>query len=163
MKYLYAPLVGFIIMVLNLLAPLLVLLVLPFARWDAEPTDGYLRGDLPDWASWLSTPDERLPGGLYEPAHLALFEKYGKWVASWVWLGWRNPLFGLSFTFGKPAIDYMPEMVAMTGLWERAEDAIWQYGARLGSLKFACGYKVYRLPIGSFWAVPCFTVMNRPI
>jgi hypothetical protein len=163
MNYLFAPLIGLIIMVLNVFAPLLMLLALPFIKWDDKPTDGVVRGDLPGWLSWLSTPDERLPGGLYEPAHLALYEKWGKWVASWYWLGVRNSLFGLSSYFGKDAIGYMPEMVAMTGLWERPEDGVWQYGARLGSLKFACGYKVYKLLDGSFRAFPCFTVMNRPL
>jgi hypothetical protein len=163
MKYLMPVVVGFLIMVLNIVAPLLVLLALPFARWDAKPTEGYIRGDLPSWAYWISTPDERLPGDLGISEHRSLFEKYGMWFASWYWLGIRNPLFGLSFIFGKIAVDYMPEMVSMTGLWERAEDGIWQYGARIGSFKFACGYKVYKLPIGSFWAVPCFTVMHRPI
>jgi len=87
------PIVGFLITLLNVLVPLLVLLALPFIKWDKQASldrhgkDLTVRGDLPNWLSWLSTPDERLPGGLYEPAHKALFERYGKWVASWYWLG----------------------------------------------------------------------------
>jgi cytochrome c oxidase assembly factor CtaG len=38
MSYIYAPLIGLIIMLLNLLAPVLALLALPFIRWDDVPT-----------------------------------------------------------------------------------------------------------------------------
>jgi hypothetical protein len=69
MKYLYVPTAGLITSLLSLLAPIFVF-SMPFIRWDKElSTDrtGYItvRGDLLKWLSWLSTHDERLPGGLY--------------------------------------------------------------------------------------------------
>ena len=33
---------------------------------------------------------------------------------------------------------------------------------RLGAFKFITGYKVYKLPDGSFRAAPCLSVMHRP-
>lgn len=161
MKYLIAPLTSLLLTPVRLYAPVLMLLALPFIKWDKEPTldgsDLAIRGDLPGWLDWLSTPDERLPGGLYEPAHKALYERYGKWVASWYWLGIRNVMFGLSFKLGKPASAHFND--EPMGLVDYGD--IWQYRARLGILKLVCGYKVYTLKTG-LWAVPCFSIMSRP-
>lgn len=149
---------------LNLLCPFLVLLALPFAKWDAEfseardGTRNIIRGDLPKWLSWFSTPDERLPGGMYEPAVSKMYDRWGKWVTSWYWLGIRNALFGMAFAFGKPTTDYIPDLPL--GLWKR--DDIWRYSVKFGPIKFLCGYKVYKVLDGSFRAAPCFTLMLRP-
>jgi len=162
LKYIIPILQGIVITVLNLLCPVLVLLALPFIRWDKQASldrhgkDLTVRGDLPDWLSWLSTPDERLPGGLYEPAHRSLFDKYGKWVASWYWLGVRNCFMGLSMAVGKAATGYIPDVRG----WYQAGD-VWQYSVQLGPLRFVTGHKVYRLLTGEFWAAPCFTLMMR--
>ena len=62
MNYITAPLLGLLVTLLNLICPLLVLLALPFAKWDAEPSAALnvplniIRGDLPGWLLWLSTP-----------------------------------------------------------------------------------------------------------
>ena len=165
MKYLTAPLIGLLITLASLLCPLLMLLALPFIRWDLVPSTGQwgthpvIRGSLPRWLSWLETPDERLPGGLYEDTHRALYERWGKWVASYVWLGWRNRLHGLGYALGKPATFYDPEQL---GLWEREEDGIWKYTAQLGPLRFVAGWGVYMKLDGSFWAVPVFSIKSRP-
>lgn len=164
MNYFTAPFLGLIVTILNLLCPFLVALALPFAKWDAESSEArdgtrnIIRGDLPGWLSWLSTPDERLPGGMYEPAVEKIYDRWGKWVTSWYWLGIRNCLFGLSLKLGRPATDYIPDLPL--GLWKR--DDIWRYSAKLGPLKFLCGYKVYKLPDGTLRAAPCFTLMVRP-
>lgn len=60
----------------SLAAPTVMLLALPLIKWDEQPTKGtqygltpnpaIVRGDLPGWLSWLSTPDERLPGSTGE-------------------------------------------------------------------------------------------------
>lgn len=164
MNYVTAPIMGLIITVFNVLCPFLVALILPFAKWDAEPTSArageqaVIRGDLPAWLSWFSTPDERLPGGLYEPTVAGLHDRWGKWVTSWYWLGLRNCLFGLALRLGRPATDYIPDLPL--GFWQR--DDIWRYSVKFGPLKFLTGYKVYKLLDGSFRAAPCFSLMLRP-
>lgn len=159
MKYLIPPLTGFIITLLNLVCPFVLPFILLFARWDKEPTTGSygsgltIRGDLPDWLSWFSTPDERLPGGLYEPTVAAMLQRYGKYITSWYWLGIRNCLMGMSCYFGKQTTDYAPET---PGFWERGD--VWRYTVNLGFLRMILGYQVYKHLDGSFWAYPCFTV-----
>ena len=162
--FLRAPALGLIVTVLNIVCPMLVLLALPFVKWDAAPSaarqgeTAVIRGDLPGWLSWFSTPDERLPGGMYEPAVASMHARWGKWITSWYWLGIRNCLFGLSLRLGRPATDYIPD--EPLGFWQR--DDIWRYSARLGAFKFITGYKVYKLPDGSFRAAPCLSLMHRP-
>lgn len=162
MNYITAPLAGLLKSLLSLTAPVLMLLALPFVKWDDEPTAGsygigsVVRGDLPDWLSWLRTPDERLPGGLYESEHLALYEKYGKWVASWYWLGVRNRMIGMSVAFGHQTTDYSPDTL---GWWERGD--VWRYSFKVGVIKVLMGYKIYKLLDGRFWAASSFSVMVR--
>ena len=164
MKYITPPLQGLLVTFLNLLCPFLVPLALLFAKWEKEPSSARageepaIRGDLPKWLSWFSTPDERLPGGMYEPTVAAMYEKRGKWLTSWYWLGVRNCLFGLALRLGKPTTDYIPDLPL--GFWERGD--IWRYSVKLGPFKFLTGYKVYKLLDGSFKAAPCFSIMLRP-
>lgn len=161
MTYLLPILIGLLLSITSLVAPLLMLLALPFIKWDTAPStarDGSttIRGDLPKWLSWLSTPDERLPGGLYVPDLNDVLTKHGKTVASWYWLGVRNRLFGLRMAFGKPATEYIPDVRG----WYECGD-IWQYSKQVGIFRFAAGYKVYKLLDGSFLAAPVCTVMVR--
>ena len=161
MMYLIPIIIGFLLTITSVVAPVLMLLALPFIRWDTESStarDGSttIRGDLPKWLSWLSTADERLPGGLYEDALLDVLTKHGKYVASWYWLGIRNRLFGLRFVFGKPATGYIPDVRG----WYQNGD-IWQYSNQVGIFRFVMGYKVYKLLDGSFLAGPVCTVMVR--
>jgi hypothetical protein len=160
-KYLYPTLTGLLLSLTSLVAPLLMLLALPFIKWDDEPStarDGSttIRGDLPNWLTWLSTPDERLPGGLYVAALNDVLAKHGKHIASWYWLGIRNRMFGLRMVFGKPATEYIPDVRG----WYQNGD-IWQYSKQVGIFRFAVGYKVYKLLDGSFLAGPVCTVMVR--
>lgn len=162
MTYLYAPLIGLFITLLNILVPFIIPLLLPTVKWDKVPStdrtgNTTIRGDLPNWLSWFSTPDERLPGGLYEEDQRNKLAKYGKWFTSWYWLGIRNALFGLAIAVGKPATSYIPDE---RGFYKSGD--IWQYSIQLGPLRFVTGYKVYRLLNGEFWAAPCFTLMSRP-
>jgi hypothetical protein len=164
MKYLTAPLTGLLITLASLLCPVLMLLALPCIRWDDTPSTGQwgthfvIRGSLPRWLSWLETPDERLPGGLYEESHLELYERYGKWVASYVWLGWRNRLHGLAYSLGHETTGYKPDD-APQGLWERGDD--WQYVKQLGPLRFVAGWQIYALA-DRYWAVPVLSIKSRP-
>jgi hypothetical protein len=170
MSYIYAPLIGLIIMLINLLAPVLALLALPFIRWDDVPTTQPQRtgipvttimGDLPMWLRWLQTPDQRFPGDLAILEVGNLFARRGKWVTAWVWMGLRNPLMGLAAWLGKPTSNYAPEGVI--GLWERTDKfgRIWLYTLAIGSVHLITGYTVYALLDGSFRAAPVFTLKRR--
>lgn len=162
MTYLLTPLLGLLIGLLSLTAPVLMLFALPFIRWDKTESVGSYgignikRGDLPLWLSGLSTPDERLPGGMYEPAHLALYEKYGKWVASWYWLGIRNRMIGVGVALGRETTDYAPDGL---GFWQRGD--MWRFAFKVGVIKFLTGYKIYKLLDGRYQAAPAFSIMVR--
>lgn len=109
----------------------------------------------PNWLYWLSTPDERLPGGLYEPAHKAVFDRWGKWIASWYWLGIRNRMMGLGHSLGIPATEYIPDV---RGFYRNG--AVWQWSVHIVFIRIALGYKVYKMADG-FWAVPTCSIMGR--
>lgn len=170
MTYLYAPLAGLIVLLLNIIAPLLVLLAMPFVHWDSEPSVGPRRthdpvptimGDFPAWLSWLRTPDQRLPGDTGIPEVRDMLDRYGKWVTAWWWAGMRNALMGLSCWLGKQTSDYLPEEV--DGYWERRDQYghIWKYVLPLGPVKIITGYSVYALLDDRFWAAPVLTVKWR--
>lgn len=176
MMYVFPPLMGLLITLLNLACPILVLFTLPFIKWDKTETldregrDPAIRGDLPRWLSWFSTPDERLPGGLYEDTVHAFYLKHGKLWCSWYWLGVRNCLMGMATALGKPTSDYIPE--EPLGYWERGtgDGHIWRYAKHLFTLNlpdkpiriiFVCGYQVYKRLDGSFQAAPVFTVKRK--
>ena len=159
MKYL-APLAGFFLTLSALLAPVLALLAVPFIRWDKEISTArdesgisIIRGDLPQWLRWLQTPDERLPGGMYEPTVLAVYRRWGKGVCSWYWMGLRNTMMGLAVACGRPCASYIPETL---GYW--SDGNVWRWAHRVGPLKFVTGYQVYKLLDGSFRAAPVFTL-----
>lgn len=161
MKYLKPILAALLIQIVALFAPLLVLLALPFIRWDSsqslDPSGNFpaIRGNMPRWLSWLETPDERLPGGLYEPAVLAIYEKYGAWVCAWYWLGVRNRVQGFAAAFGVPATK------GWTGHYGRQDQgALWwvRWPLLNRKLSFKAGYRIYLLLDGSYLAVPVFTI-----
>jgi hypothetical protein len=168
MKYAYPILVALTITFLSLFAPILVLVALPFAKWDEVPSPDsngqhfeILRGDLPQWASWLSTPDERLPGGTYEPTVWKHFTKYGKWVCAWDWLGLRNRMHGLAYKFAVP-LDAPwpcePDGVKTIGYFEQATNPrIWWWYRRWGPFGVKAGWRQYVIdgrPVG----VPCCSI-----
>jgi hypothetical protein len=95
-----------------LVAAVGVPIVLLFAKWDEQATTftggasdsgpPTIRGDLPWWASWFGTFDERLPGGMYEPTVVNVHRRFGRYWCSVYWLVVRNRMFGLAkFLFGK--------------------------------------------------------------
>lgn len=166
MTYLVAPLQGLLVLVLNLVAPILALMALPFIKWDgvistqpqrSGPPVPTVMGDLPWWLSWFQTPDQRFPGDLAIPEVKATFDRWGKWVTSYVWMGFRNPLMGLAAWMGRETSAYVPYDVA--GLWQRQDQFghIWRYTLLLGSVRLCMGYNVYALLDGRFWAAPVFT------
>lgn len=53
---------------------------------------------------WYLTPDDPVsPFGKGEAKMTRMYEKYGKFIADWWWLGIRNPAFGLAYKL-KPQI-----------------------------------------------------------
>jgi len=95
--------------------------------WDsgADVPRGYLQWPF----CWLDTPDEPLPGGMYEPAVKSFYHAYGWYWSAVFWL-WRNRAFALAFHFGRPAKDYA--------------DAPWRVDWTFWFLRGMIGWKVYR-------------------
>lgn len=161
MKYILTPFIGLLITLGSLIiAPIGMLLAVWFIKWDKEPSNGSynqnptIRGDLPYILKWFQTPDERFPGGLYEPTVQKCLDKYGRIITSYYWAGLRNQLMGLAAALGRQTSDYIPE--EPLGFWER--DNIWRYSIMLGKIKFVCGWQVYRKLDNTFLAVPLFTL-----
>lgn len=159
--YLKPILIALLIQVVALFAPLLVLLALPFIRWDADLSldpsgnDPARRGDLPRWLAWLGTPDERLPGGLYEPAVRSIYQRWGGVVCAWYWLGLRNTMHGFAAAFGLPASEGWAD-----GFGLQRRGRLWwiRWPLLNGRLAFKGGYRIYTLLDGSYLAVPVFTI-----
>jgi hypothetical protein len=181
MKYFFTPLIGFLVTLFGLTAPVYMLFLLPFIRWDNEktyakpsgaddPFDSSLviRGDLPSWLKWAQTGDSRFPAGMYEPA---MRESLGDgsllrrlWT-SYQWCGLRNRAQGLAFMLGKPAVWYVPgeDEIVQTNYWsnhhfDRPTDGVWKHIHKIGNLAVSTGWQVYRKNDGAFWAVPLFTI-----
>lgn len=163
MRYITVPIQGLLLILLSIIAPVLVIFTIPFIKWDVvittqpqrtlPPVPTYM-GDLPWWLSWFQTPDNRLPGDLAIPEVKKVFDKYGKNVCAWYWMGLRNQVMGLACWMGSKTSDYAPEGVE--GLWERTDvyGTIWKYTKVIGKVKFITGYKVYKLIDGSFRSAP---------
>jgi len=160
MNYVVPTVAGFIATTFKVFCPVVVPFALLFAKWEQSPTNGVVRGDLPKWLSWFSTPDERLPGGMYEPTVAAMYKKHGRFITAWYWLGFRNCLHGFAAMFGKPASDFFPGYNRTDPKFFKRDD-IWRYFTYIGPFRFVVGYKVYRLADGSFLATPSFTIQVR--
>ena len=163
MKFIITPLVGLLLAIVSfIVAPIGMLFAVWFIKWDDSPTNGSynqnptIRGDLPYLLRWLRTPDERFPGGLYEPTVQGWLDNHGKLYCSYMWAGLRNQMMGLAAALGHPTTDYIPE--EPLGFWER--DDIWRYSAKLGPIKFVCGWQVTKLLDSSFLAVPVCTIKS---
>ena len=110
---------------------------------------------------WLETPDDLLsPYGLYEPTVYKIYNKCGKFIGDWYWLGIRNQAQGFLWKFGKPTPKRFREMT---------EEEIIQYG--VWEKRFTCGkialiagwehahnkYRLYMKELGywtPYWAIP---------
>lgn len=154
------------------LAPFAVIAVFfrgPRIRTDAIPADGedgstmYVdRALLPRALWWWQTPDELLPGGMYEPT-------VRQWHASWGWhycaARWllRNRLYGLAWAFGKPADAYLDPVQG--GIARRGD--LWRWWKQVGPVVLQAGWKVHRKDWqadherGPFWAIPFATIRLR--
>jgi len=148
-------------------APIAMLPLCLFIKWDSVPTTGgdggeysrTIRGDIPGILGKLfATPDERFPGGLNEPTVVKWLATYGKTWTSYLWAGTRNRAMGLAKILGHETTGYIPEG---DGYWERNE--IWRYGKSLGFVRLVIGWQVYGNvgPEKKFWAVPLFTIKRK--
>ena len=52
---------------------------------------------------WLTPDDPVSPHGQYEPKVRAIYDRYGKFIGDWYWLGIRNTAYGLAYKW-KPKI-----------------------------------------------------------
>lgn len=163
MKYFFTPLLGLLLALVSLIvAPIGMLFAVRFIKWDTEPSNGSyeqdptIRGDLPRRLSWFQTPDERFPGGLYEPTVNSLLKDRGKLICSWYWAGWRNQMMGMAASFGKSTTDYIPESY---GMWERGD--IWRICFPVIFFRVVLGWQVYRKRDGTFLAVPVCTIKKK--
>lgn len=151
-----------------LLCPPLSLLAVAFARWDDDPTPDQWgttptpRGDLPRWARWMQTMDERLPGGTYEPTVARMLSRWGRYWTSVYWIGWRNRAHGLRRTFGRPSTEdayrtsFQPD--AKGRVYGVRSDGSWYWERRWWQLRLVVGHRVYRIQPGEYLAVPTFTI-----
>lgn len=131
----------------SLAAMVLVPFVVPFA-------DRYT-GRLPRAFWWLETPDNRLPGDLKEPTVRKVYERFGFYLTSVYWLGWRNRAYGLSCRLGVRPEKHWPMSVkgnANVGddngergwAWFRLGEA-WEFYAVYGKsfgVRIRVGYKL---------------------
>jgi len=144
-----------LILLALLITPAVVAIAFVFAKWDEKPSADsngqhadVIRGDLPAWAWWWSTPNERLPGGTYEPAVSAVLDRHGRFWCSLYWLGWRNRMQGLAASFGVPVQGPWPPE---PGLYDNGPLWWWRK-----EIQLKVGWRTYL--IGTTWfAVPCFT------
>jgi hypothetical protein len=148
---------------MTVLAPLLLFAPLgPVLATERLPgsDDIYVdRRALPGWLWWFQTPDERLPGGLYEPAVRLWLSWFGYRVCSVLWLV-RNAGYGLAWSFGRPASGYLD---AIEGQVVEA-DGLWRWKKTTGIVSWQAGWKVHRKDFdataesGPYWAVPFVSV-----
>ena len=165
------------IFIARLGAPIYMLFVVWFIRWDKfkSPAQGadYLyeteRGYLQKIFSWAMTVDCPYPGGLYEPTVKARLLAHGRMWCSYVWSGWRNPM-GISLWFAQKASGPIPDYVeggyvagwkkvGTAWHYDRASDGMWKRVWWVGNVKFERGWEIYRKADSSIYCrIPHFTL-----
>lgn len=166
-RYLLTPVAGLTLALGSLvIAPIGMLFAVWFVKWDTEPSTGSygedptvpltIRGDLPWWLSWFSTPDERCPCNTFEPDMMIMLAKYGKTFTTYWNLGIRNQLMGLAAAIGKPTTAYAPESVKN---WNRGD--VWAISVPLGICRIVAGWQIYRKLDMTFLAVPVCTLKRN--
>lgn len=156
-------------------APVVLPFILLFARWDEEfyyDQRGHVlvrRGDLPSWASWFSTPDERLPGNPGEPGLLTALLWGGESLAAWVWLGVRNRGHGVAFKWAVKIPGPWPAEPGFFFVHDYADPPprgsaprVWWLRKPIlgGRFHLKAGYRSYYVN-NQWWGVPCLTI-TRP-
>jgi hypothetical protein len=157
-----APFLGWWAICVFLVIPAITIIAVDHATWDKEPSadsngerPDVIRGDLPSWAWFLATPDERLPGGTYEPTVDEYLEEHGPFACSVYWL-YRNQLHGLSFAFAQRLPAPWP---IFPGYYEVPELGLWwlRYPLLGNTFQLKAGYRQYYVG-GQLYGVPCCTI-----
>lgn len=186
MKYIVDPILGLIASLFGLVIhPIFAVLfgylacthsvywvigVLPFAlgviavlcaQWDRMETDGYIRGDLPEWANAYATLDERLPGDVRgEPSVKWAYAHLGKTLCAMYWLLERNRGMGLSYLFSST----LPDGVYLDGDkwgWQELPNGAWRMVWRIGSFgSFGFGNQTTKAD-GVLWRRPWFAIKRQ--
>jgi hypothetical protein len=117
------------------------------------------RYPLPRWLRWFDTPDEYLPGGLYEQRVVNDLRSHGPYVTTVKWLS-ANRLYGLAWRFGVPVSGYLD--LLEDGYVESGD--LWRWRKTVGPLVYLAGWKVHRANYsatatgGPFLAIPFASV-----
>lgn len=132
------------------LVPIVALFRGPTVRVDIVLGIRVERYALPTWLAWFDTPDEYLPGGLYEPRVVdSLINWSSHYFTAVQWLA-ANRLYGLSWRFGLRTSGY--------GAYP------WRWRKETGPLVWLAGWKVHRATYdasevdGPFIAIPFVSV-----
>lgn len=102
---------------------------------------------LPRWLYWFDTPDQWLPGGLYEPTVVKWYERFGWYGCTVLWL-LRNRMYGLTHALGHPA-----------SIYDRTE----KRQAWVGKFLIEWGWERHyasRDPSGEYWLLPEFSIKS---
>ena len=149
-------------LIIQLIAPFLLLLVLPFRKACGTSLLGHTQYRLPRGFRFLETPDEYLPGDLTLLTVRNIYDSFGEFWASWYWLGLRNTGFGFSWLFGKPATGYLVNLTTE----EKALQGVYGHVYYTGKIKILVGYAIYRdwysvYTDKGYWAVPRISLRMR--
>ena len=143
MKFLFISVIRF---ALRFIVPIILPFILCFSTGvtdNVNPKNQLVvpRRKLPDMFKWLETPDEKLPGGMYESTVADIYDKWGWFIASWYWLGFRNVAHHIAWKFlGKPATNYMVHLSAE----EQQGQGIYEKKTYFLGLVLITGYAVYQ-------------------
>ncbi len=177
------PLAGLVVGILSkFICPFAVALGLVGVRfgwlgggWDVVPTqDGEgernfcIHGSMPLGFRWTETIDKRLPGDFHEAALAEWYDRgerwhagFGKYLASWYWLGTRNTAMTLATRLGRDASGYLAEVDG----YQVLPCGTWRYCRTIGPLQFVFGYIVWGViqPSGklSHPAGPSYSIKRR--
>lgn len=183
MKTLIVTLKGLFCALVGLLAPIYMIVLVFFIKWDPKPSHAkeppqpddlsfIIRGNLPKSLQWAQTMDSRFPGGMYEPTITKLLGNGSylrRLLTSYIWCGHRNRAQGLPSLMGFTVDKVIPPRTS--AVWYRRtfrlkfievlkyqDGPVWQTWLRLGPIYLVYGYEVYTLNNGTFRAVPICTL-----
>ena len=146
-------------LVAMVIGPFCVIFAGPVERVDRIAGQDIARSSLPNWLWWFQTPDERLPGGLYEPAILRWLALYGWHVCAALWLA-RNAGYGFAWWMGKPASGYLDSVEGQVV----TREGLWRWKRSFGPIALQAGWKCHRADFkataqdGPFRAIPFVSI-----